>query len=81
MDTTSQRSFATLVEALRGVLHQVAEPITVLRTILEQAAAQTGADRGASRGNGCGERCSPPPTVPTALKPRAPFVPIFTVPA
>lgn len=35
-----------LIEALRGVLSQVAEPIHVLRTILEQAVIRTEADRG-----------------------------------
>jgi transcriptional regulator with GAF, ATPase, and Fis domain len=35
-----------LIEALHGVLRQVAEPTHVLRTILEQAVAQTGAERG-----------------------------------
>jgi transcriptional regulator with GAF, ATPase, and Fis domain len=36
----------SLVEALRGVLCQVAEPTAVLRSILEQAVSQTGAQRG-----------------------------------
>jgi Nif-specific regulatory protein len=36
----------SLVEALRGVMCQLAEPTVVLRTILEQAVAQTGAQRG-----------------------------------
>ena len=35
-----------LIQALRGVLTQVAEPTAVLRTILEQAVAHTGAERG-----------------------------------
>jgi len=35
-----------MVEALRGVLCQVAEPVAVLRSILEQAVSQTGAQRG-----------------------------------
>ena len=42
----TEQTTATLVEALRSVLAQVAEPIVVLRTILEQAVAQTAADRG-----------------------------------
>jgi transcriptional regulator with GAF, ATPase, and Fis domain len=40
------QSPAGLLEALRGVLSQVADPIVVLRAILEQAVARTGADRG-----------------------------------
>ena len=36
----------SLLEALRGVMCQLAEPTVVLRTILEQAVAQTGAQRG-----------------------------------
>ena len=36
----------SLVEALRGVLCQVAEPTAVLRSILEQAVSRTGAQRG-----------------------------------
>src|SRR5437899_3340844 len=35
-----------LLEALRGVLTQVAEPTVVLRTTLDQAVARTGAERG-----------------------------------
>src|SRR5437867_9224814 len=42
----SEQPASTLLQALRGVLSQVAEPIQVLRTILDQAVAQTGADRG-----------------------------------
>ena len=34
------------LQALQGVLTQVADPNQVLRTILDQAVAQTGADRG-----------------------------------
>jgi transcriptional regulator with GAF, ATPase, and Fis domain len=37
---------ANLLDALRLVLAQVAEPVQVLRTILETAVGQTGADRG-----------------------------------
>ena len=37
---------AELIEALHGVLRQVAEPTLVLRTILEQAVSRTGAERG-----------------------------------
>jgi transcriptional regulator with GAF, ATPase, and Fis domain len=36
----------SLVDALRGVMCQLAEPTVVLRTILEQAVARTGAERG-----------------------------------
>ncbi len=36
----------SLLEALRGVMCQLAEPTVVLRTILERAVAQTGAQRG-----------------------------------
>jgi len=36
----------SLLEALRGVMCQLAEPAVLLRTILEQAVAQTGAQRG-----------------------------------
>jgi transcriptional regulator with GAF, ATPase, and Fis domain len=36
----------SLMDALRGVMCQLAEPAVVLRTILEQAVAQTGAERG-----------------------------------
>jgi Nif-specific regulatory protein len=46
MPTDSEQPTARLVEALRGVLCQVAEPTLVLRTILEQAVSRTGADRG-----------------------------------
>ena len=35
-----------LIEALQGVLRQVAEPTHVLRLILEQAVSRTGAERG-----------------------------------
>lgn len=42
----SDSSIPRLVEALRGVLAQVAEPVHVLRTILEQAVTSTCADRG-----------------------------------
>jgi transcriptional regulator with GAF, ATPase, and Fis domain len=35
-----------LIQALQGVLRQVAEPIDVLKTILEQAVARTAAERG-----------------------------------
>src|SRR5688572_21143843 len=35
-----------LIDALHGVLRQVAEPTHVLRTILEQAVSETGAERG-----------------------------------
>jgi transcriptional regulator with GAF, ATPase, and Fis domain len=41
-----QTSSADLLQALRGVLSQVADPIVVLRSILEQAVSCTGADRG-----------------------------------
>jgi transcriptional regulator with GAF, ATPase, and Fis domain len=46
MSVAPQTSSADLVQALRGVLSQVADPIVVLRSILEQAVASTGADRG-----------------------------------
>src|SRR5262245_3281130 len=39
-------SAARLVEALRGVLTQLAEPVHVLRTILEQAVVKSQADHG-----------------------------------
>jgi transcriptional regulator with GAF, ATPase, and Fis domain len=42
----SEQAARPLVEALRGVLCQVAEPTAVLRSILEQAVSQTGAQRG-----------------------------------
>ncbi len=46
MATPSAQATRTLLEALRGVMCQLAEPSTVLRTLLEQAVAQTGAQRG-----------------------------------
>ena len=46
MPAAPERTTTTLVEALRSVLSQVAEPIVVLRTILEQAVERTTADRG-----------------------------------
>ncbi len=42
----TEQAARSLVEALRGVLCQVAEPTAVLRSILEQAVSQTGAHRG-----------------------------------
>ena len=47
MSSSPDASVPQLIEALRGVLLQVAEPIHVLRTILVQAVKRTGADRGA----------------------------------
>ena len=41
-----QRASADLLEALRAVLSQVAEPVQVLRTVLQLAVSQTGAERG-----------------------------------
>jgi len=46
MADAPEQQTAQLVDALRGVLSQVAEPTLVLRTILEQAVGRTGADRG-----------------------------------
>jgi transcriptional regulator with GAF, ATPase, and Fis domain len=46
MSDTPSRPEAQLLEALRAVLAQVAEPSQVLKTILGQAVSQTGADRG-----------------------------------
>jgi transcriptional regulator with GAF, ATPase, and Fis domain len=46
MPDAPEQQTTQLVEALRGVLSQVAEPTLVLRMILEQAVARTGADRG-----------------------------------
>jgi transcriptional regulator with GAF, ATPase, and Fis domain len=46
MAISPDQSVLTLIQALRGVLAQVAEPIQVLRTILGQAVQRTEADRG-----------------------------------
>ncbi|HEY3216502.1 MAG TPA: sigma-54-dependent Fis family transcriptional regulator [Candidatus Eisenbacteria bacterium] len=46
MAAISEQALTPLIEALRGVLCQVAEPTVVLRTILDQAVTRTGADRG-----------------------------------
>lgn len=46
MFSQPEQAARSMVEALRGVLCQVAEPNAVLRSILEQAVAQTGAQRG-----------------------------------
>ena len=46
MADTFQPPTTELIEALHGVLRQVAEPTQVLRIILEQAVARTGAERG-----------------------------------
>jgi len=48
MSTHSTEALASkpLLDALRAVLCQVAEPITVLRTILDEAVTRTAADRG-----------------------------------
>ena len=46
MAVASTQSSTGLIEALRGVLAQVADPVIVLRAILEQAVSGTGADRG-----------------------------------
>ena len=44
--TEDSHSTHLLLDALRGVLTQVAEPFVVLRTILDQAVTRTGAERG-----------------------------------
>jgi Nif-specific regulatory protein len=44
--TRSDRQTGPLVEALRGVFCQLAEPVVVLRAILDQAVSLTGASRG-----------------------------------
>src|SRR5262245_41797294 len=44
--TTEPDPTTLLLDALRGVLAQVAEPSVVLRTILDQAVARAGAERG-----------------------------------
>ena len=46
MSLPTAQATRSLLEALRGVMCQLAEPTVVLRTILEQAVAQTGAQRG-----------------------------------
>jgi Nif-specific regulatory protein len=46
MGAPTTQAARSLLEALRGVMCQLAEPTVVLRTILEQAVAQTGAERG-----------------------------------
>ena len=46
MSHESSRPSAVLIEALRGVLRQVAEPVAVLKAILDQAVNLTGASRG-----------------------------------
>jgi transcriptional regulator with GAF, ATPase, and Fis domain len=46
MGTEAAQVARSLLQALRGVMCQLAEPSAVLRTILEQAVAQTGAQRG-----------------------------------
>jgi Nif-specific regulatory protein len=46
MDPQTPAAARVLLEALRGVMCQLAEPLVVLRTILEQAVAHTGAERG-----------------------------------
>jgi transcriptional regulator with GAF, ATPase, and Fis domain len=46
MSAPAPQAARALVEALRGVLCQLAEPTAVLRAILEQAVALTGAARG-----------------------------------
>jgi transcriptional regulator with GAF, ATPase, and Fis domain len=46
MDHEAAGSTSRVIEALRGVLCQLAEPAIVLRVILEQAVQQVGADRG-----------------------------------
>ena len=46
MDNPTDQAARTLIETLRSVLAQVAEPTAVLRTVLEQAVARTGAQRG-----------------------------------
>jgi len=46
MAVSPDRSVLTLVQALRGVLAQVADPIHVLRTILAQTVTRTEAERG-----------------------------------
>lgn len=47
MAVKTERSANQLLDALRGVLAQVAEPAAVLKTILGQAVSSTRADRGA----------------------------------
>jgi transcriptional regulator with GAF, ATPase, and Fis domain len=46
MNDHPEQAARSMVEALSGVLRQVAEPTAVLRSILEQAVARTGAQRG-----------------------------------
>jgi transcriptional regulator with GAF, ATPase, and Fis domain len=46
MENAAEKTTRSLVETLRGVLGQVAEPTAVLRAILEQAVGRTGAQRG-----------------------------------
>ena len=46
MPNPTEQAARSLVETLRGVLLQVAEPTAVLRSVLELAVSQTGAQRG-----------------------------------